>query len=176
MRRGIAVGALAVTILTAMPMNAATAAKPSRDPMRGAPTGPSGSFVIREGQWSCPITVLVEFESRVIHWLFSDGRDVLVSTATITFTNVKTGTSYVQRSDYRSSIRTAGDGTEVEVIDGSRWMGFLRGDQGPEGVVGRGGSDYFVTGHQSLTYDPKRDVITSYESNGQTLDACEVLA
>jgi hypothetical protein len=55
-------------------------------------------------------------------------------------------------------------------------MGFFEGDQGPEGEVGPGGAEYFVTGHQSFVYDPKNDVTTSYELDGQAIDACEVLA
>jgi hypothetical protein len=117
----------------------------------------------------------VEAEVIGVYWLFSDGHEVEVNIATITLTNLDTGTSYVQTSDYRISAAVAVDGIDV-VIDGSRWMGFLEGDQGPEGEVGRGGAEYFVTGHQSFVYDPKKAVHMSYELNGQAIDACEVLA
>ena len=35
-------------------------------------------------------------------------------------------------------------------------------------------TDYFVTGTQTFVYDPKKDVIASYELHGQAIDSCEV--
>ena len=110
------------------------------------------------------------------YWQFSDGHEVEVNVATITLTNLETGTSYVQTSDYRIPVVVAADGTEFVTIDGSGWMGFLEGDQGPEGEVGSGGAEYFVTGHQSFVDDPKTDIVTSYEVQGQVIDSCEVSA
>lgn len=181
MRRGLVAGALLLAMSVAMPMQAAVAAKPYREPIRSpvgavGGVGEGGSFIVPASQNPCGFRELVEFEVIGVYWLFSDGHEVEVNVATITLTNLETGTSYVQTSDYRISVTVTADGTELVVIDGSRWMGFLEGDQGPEGEVGRGGEEYLVTGHQSFVYDPKDDVITSYEVHGQVIDLCEILA
>jgi hypothetical protein len=157
--------------------SAGTSAKPYRDPIR-SPVGAVGdrhSFILPDSKNGCSFAMGVEAEVIGVYWLFSDGHEVEVNIATITLTNLDTGTSYVQTSDYRISAAVAVDGIDV-VIDGNRWMGFLEGDQGPEGEVGRGGAEYFVTGNQSFVYDPKKAVHMSYELNGQAIDACEVLA
>jgi hypothetical protein len=164
-----------------MPMQLAMAAKPYREPIRSpvgavGGVGDGGAFVVPASQNPCGFRELVEFEVIGVSWVFSDGHVVEVNVATITITNLETGTSYVQTSDYRISTTVEADGSEFVVIDGSRWMGFLEGDQGPEGLVGRGGAEYFVTGHQTFVYDPKEDVITSYEVDGLVIDVCQVLA
>ena len=111
-----------------------------------------------------------------IDMLFSDGHETFHIIAFINSTNLETGTTYRQTSDYYRTITYAADGTQSVVINGSRAMAFYEGEPGPEGVVGRGGATYFVTGHQSCDYDPKKDRYLSYEFVGQAIDMCEVLA
>ena len=183
MRRGVVVTSLVLAVLVALPMQAALGAKPFRDPFRdpvgaGSPRDGEGSFsfILTARESACSFDQLVNVEVIGIDWIFSDGRFVWVNVATITLTNLETGTSYVQSSRYHSTTTIAADGTEHVVINGQRWMGFPEGDQGPEGEVGPVGADYFVTGKQTFVYDPKKDLITSYELDGQAVDACEVLA
>jgi hypothetical protein len=109
MRRVLVAGALVVATVAAMPMQAAMGARPLRDPIRG-PVGFVGaagevrSSTIPANQNGCGVKLFVEVKGVSIDWLFSDGHEVSHVVATLTITNLVTGTSYVQTSDYHRSI------------------------------------------------------------------------
>ena len=182
MRRGIAAGAaLTIALLAAMPMQAAVAARPYRSPFR-SPVGFVGEGaevgVVFESakQNPCGFESMTEFKNIYIDTLFSDGHETSHIVAFITTTNLENGTSFTQTSDYYRTITYLADGTQSVVINGSRAMAFYEGEPGPEGVVGRGGALYYVTGRQSYVYDPKKDVISSYEFRGLSIiDTCDLL-
>jgi hypothetical protein len=178
MRRMLVGVALVVVTVGAMPMQAAVGAPPHRSPIRGpvANFDDGDSIIIKESEWSCSFSALFEVDGQGIDWTFSDGHEASSNVAPMNITNLETGKTYVHRSDYHRTITFQADGTELWVIDGTFFLGLLAGDQGPEGEVGRGGADYFVTGHQSFVYDPKVDAVTSYEGDGQALDVCQVLS
>jgi hypothetical protein len=159
----------------AMPMQAAVGAKPYREQVRGVDRGAGPPFTVPAGVW-CSFAVMVAFEGQGIYWQFSDGHEVVNNNATQTFTNLETGTSYVHRSDYHLTAMGAADGNIVVVIDGTYFQEFLTGDQSPEGEAGSDGALYGLIGHFTFTYDPKADLITSFEGSGQAIDLCQILS
>jgi hypothetical protein len=183
MRQALVAGAVAIATLMAIPMPGAVGAQPYMDPRRGGVSegvraGTLVETVVFKGSKfaGCGFTESVQFTSGGIDWFFfSRGAEVSVSNARINITNVESGISYLQTSNYHRTVTTRSDGTQLIVIDGSRWMDFFAGEPGPYGTVGPGGHEYFVTGLQSMVYDPKKDAILSYSVTGQVLDACELL-
>jgi hypothetical protein len=173
MRRGIAAGALVLAMLTAMPMQAAVAAKPYREQIM--PTElESGAFTF-PANLLCPFAIYAEFEGQQVYWQFSDGREVVSSNYSQTFTNLDTGRSVDHQSTYHATTTLMADGTVVEVVDGTFFLGFFRGDQGPYGQVGRSGEMYFSDGISTTVYDAK-GVITSFSWSGRLIDGCALLS
>lgn len=174
MRRGIAAGALVVAMMAAMPMQAAVGAKPYREQIR--PTElESGAFTF-PANTLCPFAIYAEVEGQQVFWQFSDGREVVSNNYSQTFTNLDTGTSVVHQSTYHATTTFLADGSVVEVVDGTFFLGFLPGDQGPYGQVGPSGEMYFGDGQFTFDYDPKADVVTSFSASGRLVDACELLS
>jgi len=183
MRRGILAGALAFAVLAAMPLPGAVGAQPFRDPRRGGVgegirAGAERFSVVFKASKTdgCGFAERAEVTVGGVDWVFSDGAEVSVTNARINITNLETGTSYLQTSTYHRTITTRADGTQLWVIDGSRWMDFREGEPGPYGTVGPGGHEYFVSGLQTIVVDPKKETILSYSVSGQVLDACVILA
>ena len=182
MRRALIAGAVAIATLATIPIPDAIGAQPFRDPRRGgvaegARAGAAVETVFFKASKTdgCGFAELVQFTSGGIDWVYSDGREVSVSNARINITNVESGASYLQTSNYHRTITTRPDGTQLWVIDGSRWMDFFEGEPGPYGTVGPGGHEYFVSGHQEIVVDSKEHIL-EYSVSGQVLDACEILA
>ena len=181
MRRWMVLSALLVVMSAAMPMPGAIGIQPFRDPFRsgiaeGIRAGGEVETVVFKASKTigCGFAERVEFTSGGIDWLFSDGREVSVSNARINITNLETGLSFLQTSNYHRTVTTRADGTYLVVIDGSRWMDFSEGEPGPYGTVGPGGHEYFVTGRQTIVVDGRERVL-SYSVDGQVLDTCEIL-
>jgi len=174
MRRALVAGAMTVAMLAAMPMHAAFAAKPYREQIR--PTEQEvGAFTIPANEL-CPFAISAEFEGQQVLWQYSDGRVAVSNNYTQTFTNLKTGTSVDHQSTYHATTTFLADGTVVEVINGTFFLGFLKGDQGPFGQVGRGGEMYFGDGSFTFVYDPKADVVTAFSWSGRLVDGCQLLS
>ena len=146
MRRGIVVGAVAVAMAAAIPMQAAVGAKPYRDPIRGgvgpgvnAQAGSFTRFFPASKTEGCEFAESVVVQVGGILWQFSTGVEAEHNVATQTITNVASGTTFVHRSDYRRTITYLANGTQLYEIDGNFWISFVQGDQGPYGTVGPGG-------------------------------------
>ena len=129
-----------------------------------------------ESEQNCGFKLMFESKNIYIDMFFSDGHETSHIAGFSTITNLETGTVYRQTSDYYRTITYLADGTQFVVINGSRAMAFYEGEPGPEGVVGPGGAVYFVTGHQSIVNDPKKDLFLSYEFVGQAIEMCDVVA
>jgi hypothetical protein len=174
MRRGIAAGALVVAMLAAMPMPDAVGLKPYREQIR--PTNlETGTFTI-PANLLCPFAIYAEVEGQQVFWEFSDGHEAVSNNFAQTLTNLETGTSVDHQSTYHATTTFLADGTVVEVVTGTYFLGFLRGDQGPFGEVGRSGEAYFGDGRFTFEYDPAADVVTAFSWSGRLVDACQLLS
>ena len=181
MRRSWIAGAMALALLAAVPMSAAVAAQRFRDPSRGgvaegvrAGVEVNTFFFKASKTDGCGFGELVQFTVGGVDWFYSDGREVSVTNARINITNVESGISYLQTSTYHRTVTTRPDGTLLVVIDGSRWEDFSEGEPGPYGIVGPGGAEYFVDGHQEI-FMTLNETVLSYSVTGRVLDACEIL-
>lgn len=174
MRRALIAGAVAVAMVAAIPMQAAFAAKPYREQVR--PTEREGGAFTFPANLLCPFAIYAEFEGQQVYWEYSDGRVAVSNNFTQTFTNLETGTSVDHQSTYHATSTFRADGTVLEVVNGTFFLGFLQGDQGPYGQVGRGGEMYFANGSLTTVYDPKADRITEFSWSGRLVDGCQLLS
>lgn len=132
-----------------------------------AATHESFFFVIPAGENPCGVDVLVDVY---------DGADrAPVGNADITFTNLETGATYVQRSRYvetwtYDASSESWDGT----VKGRKWTPWFPGEPGPSGEVQEPGLWILTFGKLEYTLDGN-DVATAFTLHGTYIDLCAEL-
>jgi len=128
------------------------------------------TFVIPAGE-GCAFDVLVTTTHRE-----EAGERFPIGYGDITFTNVDTGTSYLQQSRYTATETFDPETNTVLVeITGRIWIGFLPGDQGPNGEVEEY-LHYAFKGSLQYTLDLETGLFTAFSYEGTYVDICAELA
>lgn len=108
---------------------------------------------------------------------FDDGRVVTIGNADITLTNLETGASYVQHSNYHGTdTLDPGANTRHLVVNGSIFIQFFEGDAGPFGEVGENGALFAFVGTLSITLDLNNEAYSAFSYHGTATDLCALLA
>jgi hypothetical protein len=93
----------------------------------------------------------------------------------ITFTNLETGATYLQRSRYTATEEfDASTGSWHITIIGRVWLQLYPGDLGPSGVVQEPGLELLTSGNLEFTID-SNDAIIAFVLHGTSTDLCEQL-
>jgi hypothetical protein len=95
----------------------------------------------------------------------------------ITFTNMDTGASYLQRSRYTETVTFDPEtNTVLSEVRGRIWVNFFPGDQGPNGEVGYPGANLVFSGSVQLTIDADTGAYTAFSYQGEFIDVCAELS
>ncbi len=127
--------------------------------------------------FGCSFEVAGDPHGTVVITDFGNGRTLKYVNAETTLTNVETGTSHVQRSNFleAGSFDPAANVYHVVVV--GRVIGFFYpGDQGPFGEVGENGAIFVFVGTTKYTYEADSGVLTSFSNKGTVTDLCAILA
>jgi len=153
-----------------VPMAPAPAATP---PIR-IPNPIPGPFVMPAG-FGCSFDVLASPEGKSYITEFDDRR-MVISNAYVTFTNLDSGTTYVQHSTYKVT-ETLLDADRLGIVaDGRIFFQLYPGDSGPFGTVGGDGALYLMEGTSTSTLDLGTFILTSFSFKGTATDLCALLA
>lgn len=108
---------------------------------------------------------------------FADGRSVRNAHADVTFTNDETGATFEHRARFLATSRYDPLTNEfVITVDGTVFIQFGPGDQGPYGVVGSDGAMYRFTGGVEYRADADTFAYTYFASTGKVEDICAALS
>jgi hypothetical protein len=95
----------------------------------------------------------------------------------ITFTNLDTGTTYLQRSRHIPTEIFDPETNTLWIAEKGRiFIQFLPGDQGPNGVVDEPGALLAFSGSIQLTWDLDTNFYTEFSYEGTFIDLCAKLA
>lgn len=132
------------------------------------PASASHSFIIPASDNGCEVDLKVEATHGSGHARIGYGD--------ITFTNLETGATYLQRSRYSltETYDPSTDSWDVE-INGNIWHSLFSGEPGPSGVVQEPGLELLVSGKLELTFD-SNDAVTAFSLNGTYDDLCALLS
>ena len=173
-RKAIAVVFLFTLSAALLALPVAEAAKPVR-----VVFGPGAPDVFPAGL-GCPFDVgrAIDPDSSFgIQTSFSDGRVKTVGHANVTFTNLDTDKSYLQRSRFQfTGVYDEATNALLDQGGGRFYFQFYPGDQGPFGEVGENGAMYIFYGRASYTLDFDTELVTSWEYSGEVTDLCAILA
>jgi hypothetical protein len=138
------------------------------------PAAASHSFVIPADENGCGADLQVEAVHLADRAPDSD-RDPL-GYGDITFTNLETGATYLQRSRYQETVTfdVSTDSFHI-TITGRIWMQVYPGEQGPSGVVQEPGLELLTDGKLEYTLG-SNDVLTAFSLEGTYIDLCAELS
>lgn len=127
------------------------------------------SFVIPARDNGCGVDLKAEAEHG------SGTASARIGYGDITFTNLETGATYLQRSRYTSTETFEPSTRSWHVkITGNIWMELFPGEAGPSGVVREPGLELLVSGALQFTITSK-NVVTSFSLTGTYDDLCALL-
>ena len=133
------------------------------------PASADHSFIIPASDNGCAVDLKVEAEHG------SGAASTRIGYGDITFTNLETGATYLQRSRYTSTATFDPSTKSWHVtITGNVWMALFPGDAGPSGVVRDPGLELLVSGTLEFTLN-RKDVVTSFSLTGTYDDLCALL-
>ncbi len=136
--------------------------------LAASPAGADHSFTIPASENGCAVPLQVEAEH---------GADrVPIGYGDITFTNLETGATYLQRSRYTGTETYDPSTQSLHVtIKGRIWHAVFPGEPGPSGVVQEPGLELLLSGKVNVTFD-ENGVLTAFSLDGTYTDLCEKLS
>jgi hypothetical protein len=163
---------VAISALWAMAAPGVQAKPPERDVIHGSPI-----FVPAGEGCAFDVVEIPDPGAHVRITYFSDGRERSIAHADVRIINVDTGATFYHRARFNSTdVYIAATNQFRSVIDGTVWITFWPGDQGPFGTVGTNGAMYRFTGHVELLVEADTLVYTSFKSSGRVQDVCAALS
>lgn len=133
-----------------------------------SPASADHSFIIPASDNGCAVDLKVEATHGSGHARIGYGD--------ITFTNLETGATYLQRSRYRmtETYDPSTNSWHVE-IRGNIWHAVYPGEPGPSGVVQEPGLELLVSGRLNVTFD-SNGAVTAFSLRGTYDDLCALLS
>jgi len=133
-----------------------------------SPAGAYHSFTIQASDNGCAVDLQVEAEHL--------GDRVPIGNGDITFTNLETGATYLQRSRYTATETSDASTQSVHVrITGRIWFPLYPGEPGPSGVVQEPGLELLISGTVNATFD-ENGAVTAFSLDGTYTDLCAKLS
>lgn len=137
--------------------------------LSATPASAYHSFTIPARDNGCGVDLKVEAEHG------SGGASTRIGYGDITFTNLETGATYLQRSRYTATSTYDESTKSWDVhITGNIWMALYPGEAGPSGVVQEPGLELLVSGTLEFTVT-RKDVVTYFSLTGTYDDLCALL-
>jgi hypothetical protein len=129
------------------------------------------SFVLRAGT-PCPFAVQIEDAAQAQDGAPGQTISHAVGSGNITITNLETGATYLWFSRH-TSTETFDPATKTyhETDEGRVLTFFSAGEPGPNGVVGKSGALYGMSGTREWTYT-KNGVTIAFSFAGSAVDIC----
>jgi hypothetical protein len=162
----------AVATLWAMTAPGVLATPPGRDVVYGSPI-----FIPAGEGCAFDVTVVPQPGAHARITYFADGRERWIAHGDATFTNVVTGATFQHRARFNATdVYIAATNQIRSMINGTVFIAFWPGDQGPFGEVGANGAMYRFTGHVEVVMEADTQVFTSFKSSGRVQDICAALS
>jgi len=134
-----------------------------------APARADHSFTLPASDNGCGVDLRVEAEH-------GSGRaSSRIGYGDITFTNLETGATYLQRSRYTETetFDPSTGSTHIQIL-GNIWIALYPGEPGPSGVIQEPGAELLVSGRLTITFD-ENFVVTAFSLNGTYDDLCALV-